>query len=268
MYFGILGPLELRTESGLRTPRGPKLRKILALLILRSNQIVEIDSLVEELWDGDPPRTAVNTLRTHLYHLRGILELESSAATTKEMLVTRPSGYLLHVEENQLDLPRFIQLSDQGRALLRSGRVDEAADTLGLALAQWRGRCLADMPHGRILAAHVSRLTELHISALELRIEADLHLGRHRELIAELRNLTMTHPLNEWFHARLITALHRSGRRGEALLACRALRQILNEELGVEPSPEVQRLQADIVAGHDDRSHLASGPVSIVRAAS
>ena len=259
MFVRVLGPLELHTARGPETPRGPKVRQVLALLVMHANHTVALDSLVEELWDGDPPRTGLSTLRTHLYHLRGVLR--DDAGVARDVLVTRPSGYLLRVPDEQVDARRFLRMGEDGRSLLQAGRVEEAAAALAAALDLWRGRCLPDVAHGRLLAAHVSRLEELRTCALELRVEADLHLGRHQQLVAELRDLTLTHPLNEWFHARLMIALHRSGRRGEALRAFQELRRVLDDELGVEPSPEVQRLQAGILAGREDvgRGPLAGG---------
>jgi DNA-binding SARP family transcriptional activator len=264
VYFGVLGPLELQTGQEIWAPRGPKLKQVLALLILRANQVVGVDSLFEELWGGEPPRTALSALRTHLYHLRQTIEVESSAGTAHQLLVTQPSGYLLQLPGEHLDLQKFMTLTDQGRAFSRVGRLEEAAVSLGRALALWRGRCLVNVPHGRLITAHVSRLTELRTAALQLRIEVDLHLGRHHNVIPELRELTVLHPLDEWFHARLIAALYRSGRRGEALAAFHLLRHVLNDELGVEPSFEVQRLQADILSGREDHGRpelaaLASG---------
>jgi len=252
MYFKVLGPLELRTPRGDGVPRGPKVRQVLALLAMQANRTLEVDALVEELWGCDPPRTAVNTVRTHLYHLRRILEGEEAGVAGTELLVTEHSGYRLQIEPDQLDLHRFQQYTDEGRALWRDGCAEEAADVLGRALALWRGRCLTNIDHGRLLSAHVSRLNEQRIGALQLRIEADLAVGRHHELVAELRDLSMTHQLDEWFHARLMTALQRCGRRGDALRVFSSLRRVLNEELGVEPSPELQRLQGDVLAGRED----------------
>lgn len=251
MNFAVLGPLEVRSRDGVCTPRGPMVRKVLALLVLQAGQVVDVDSLVEELWADEPPATAIGAVRTHLYHLRRILDAESPAA---DLLVTRPSGYLLRVPEDRVDLQLFRRSAERGRALFRSGRLEDAADSLDHALGLWRGRCLADVAHGPLLAAHVRRLTELRSSVLELRIEADLQLGRHRELIPELRDLAAGDPLNEWFHARLMTALARSGRRSEALRVFQNLRRTLNAELGVEPSGEVQRRLAEILAGHEDNA--------------
>lgn len=256
MFVSVLGPLELRTDHGADTPRGPKVRQILALLAMRAGHTVALDSFVAELWDGEPPRSGLTTLRTHLYHLRSALAAGDgsgrSEGIARDLLVTRPSGYLLRLPDEDVDARRFLRLAEEGRARFRAGHAGAAADTLAAALDLWRGPCLQDVVQGRLLAAHASRLEDLRLCALELRIEADLRLGRHHELVGELRDLTASHPLHEWFHARLMVALHRSGRRGEALHAFRALRGVLDEELGLEPSPELQRLHAAILAGRED----------------
>jgi DNA-binding SARP family transcriptional activator len=135
----------------------------------------------------------------------------------------------------------------EGKTLLEEGRPEQASQRLREGLALWRGPALANITPGRLLEGHVAHLEELRIRAIELRIRADSALGRHRELIPELRSLVSAHPLNEWLHGRLIDALHRAGRRGEALMAYRSLRAALNEELGLEPSGELQRLQRQVL---------------------
>ncbi|MDH6125248.1 AfsR/SARP family transcriptional regulator [Kitasatospora sp. GP82] len=253
IHFGVLGALELTADGADCTPRGPKVRKVLALLLLNANRLVSVDALTEELWDGEPPNAALSTVRTHLYHLRRLLaEADpAGAGPADELIVTRPPGYLLRLGDNQLDLQHFGRLVAQGRALIEERRLAEARARLAQALALWRGRPLADVLSGQQLAGHVSRLAELHTEALELRIDVDLRLGRHRELVAELRDLVAAHPLNEWYHARLIDALHRSGRRADALAAVDELRLLLDRELGLEPSPEIRQLQYEILSSHE-----------------
>jgi DNA-binding SARP family transcriptional activator len=248
--FTVLGPLGVRTGPDLHSPRGPKVRKLLALLLLRPGNAVDTSTVAEELWDSNPPRTEMATIRTHVYHLRTLLEEQGSGRNRVALLTTRPGGYALRVDESQLDASVFTQLLDRGRGLLAEGRVDRAAQTLRSALALWQGPALANVAAGRVLSRYVAQLEEQRIRALELRVEADMRMGRHRELIAELRGLVVVHPLNEWFHAQLIDALRRCGRRGEALDAYRNLHDVLDRELGIEPSRELKRLQYEILAAH------------------
>jgi DNA-binding SARP family transcriptional activator len=247
--FGILGPLELQSGQHRYAPRGPKIRKVLALLLTRPNQVVDIDTFVEELWDGAPPRTVTTTIRTHVYHLRRMLAEESGLPFTAGMLVTEPTGYLMRVDAEQLDASMFAIQVERGRRALADDRTVEAAGLLQTALTLWRGPALVDVPRGPVLSRHVTHLSEVRSRALELRIEADLRLGRHRELVAELSGLVAADPLNEWLQARLVDALHRSGRRSEALGRIRQLRRLLADELGLEPSAEIQLLQQQILAG-------------------
>lgn len=247
--FRILGPLEAVGGGVTHRPRGPKVRKLLALLAVRAHDIVEVDTLVEELWDGAPPPTAVSTVRTHIYHLRQELERELGAGAVRDVISTEATGYSLRTAPGRLDLENFTRLYGQGRAELRAGRREKALERLDTALGLWRGRTLSDVGHGRVLAGHAARIEELRVRAQELRIEAAMGLGRHRELVPELRRLVAVDPLNEWLHARLIDALHRCGRRGDALRAFHDVRAVLAEELGLEPSEDLRQLQHHILAG-------------------
>ncbi|MCT9930523.1 AfsR/SARP family transcriptional regulator [Planotetraspora sp. A-T 1434] len=248
LTFSLLGVVQLSQGDEKWFPRGPKARQLLSLLLMRPSQTVSLDTLVEELWDGGPPRTAVQTIRTHVYRLRTMLGREVGLPEAADLLVTEPTGYLLRVSADQGDVGRFRQLIGQGRAHLEQDDPAAAAGVLREALDLWRGSPLTDVPLGPVLAQHVAYLEEIRIRGLELWIDAGMRLGRHRELIADLRELVAAHALNEWFHARLIEALHRSGRRGDALHAVQSLRRVLHDELGVEPSDEVRRLQLAVLA--------------------
>lgn len=241
LRFFVLGPLELHVSGASGTIRGQKLRKLCSMLLLRAGQTVDVPCLTEELWVGETPATAESVLRTHIYNLRRAL------GDAAERLETAPGGYRLHVEPEELDALIFAQLVEEGVRRLRDGSAEPAARILRRALALWRGRVLADLPVGPALAQHVIQLDELRARALESRIEADLQVGRHRAVIPELRVLVATEPLNEWAHARLMEALHHAGHRAEALAAFRAVYRTLDEELGVAPSHELQRLHRDIL---------------------
>jgi SARP family transcriptional regulator, regulator of embCAB operon len=218
------------------TMRGPKLQQLLALLVVRANRIVPVDTLVDELWSETPPRTAVSSVRTHVYHLR------TSVRDIGERLVTEPSGYVLKIDPGRIDSEVFARRVRHAKELLAGERLEEASRTLRAALALWRGQPLASVDTGPVLARHAVQLREARLNALQLRIEADMSLDRHRELIGELKDMVAADPYNEWFHARLIDALNRSGRRREALGVFHTLRTKLSDELGVEPSCEVQRV--------------------------
>jgi DNA-binding SARP family transcriptional activator len=253
MRYRILGTFEVVDGNRICTPTAPKLRRVLALLLLHANNVVTTQSLIEELWADEPPRSALTTVQTYIYQLRKILELREAPAchqaqrVQESILLTKPLGYLLRVQPGELDLSRFGQLVQHGQQALDSGDIECASTALRKALALWRRPALADIETGPLLAAQTAALEEQRMNALELAIEADLRLGRHRELIGELKSLVIEHQLHEWFHAQLMLALHRSGRRAEALEVYQRLRRVLNQELGLEPSSELQRRQRAVL---------------------
>jgi SARP family transcriptional regulator, regulator of embCAB operon len=264
LSFNILGAMEIVCCERVCVPTAPKVRNVLALLLVRANQLVDTDSIIRELWGEKPPRSAVTTTQTYICHLRKKFEQENDSGERGVSLDTVPPGYVLRVPRGHLDADRFAELTARGRSLLEEGRVAEAARLLRDALALWRGPALANVSVGALLSGHVAHLEETRIRALEMRIQADLALGRDRELIPELRALVATYPFNEWFHAQLIDALRRAGRRGEALQAYQHVRNVLNEELGLEPSADLQRLHRAVLTGdaHRDRPPYLS-PVAL-----
>jgi DNA-binding SARP family transcriptional activator len=239
--FKVLGSFEVVNGTRGSTPTAPKLRQILVLLLLHANQVVHIDFLIEELWGDNPPSSAVTTAQTYIYQLRKLIARDRLADPGAELLVTRQTGYLMRLKSEQLDANVFQRLAREGCEHLAKDRPAEAARVLRRALDMWTGPALADIVQGRVLRARVISLEEERLRVLELCIQAELLLGRHRELIGELRSLVTRHPLNEWFHGRLIDALNLAGRRSEALQAYQDIRFILNDELGLEPGPELQR---------------------------
>lgn len=222
-------------------------RQVLALLAVQTNRLVPVASLIEELWGDNIPKSAESTVRGYVYQLRRMLISEGFQASGEELLITRPPGYLLRIPEHALDAQIFERLAADGRAELAAGRSQRASDLLRRALGLWTGRALANVTQGRTLQAHAVSLEEQRLRALELRIEADLELDRHRDVIAELRGIVATDPLNEWFHGQLIVALARSGRRLEALQTYENVRTLLRRELGLEPSPFLQRLRHELL---------------------
>lgn len=246
--FRLLGPIEVILADGrVIEPSSEKICKVLAILSLRQ-EVTSVELLVRELWDDKPPRSALTTLQTYVYHTRRMFERESLTRDGKPLLVTRPPGYELRVEVDEVDATQFEHSVARGRSLLDAGQAADAARILREALALWRGPALANISGGDVLRGHISHLEELRIRALELRIEADRALGRRRDLIPELRALVVAYPLNEWFHCQLIHELRHGGRRAEALQAYQDLRRILDEELGLEPMAEVRRLHLDLLA--------------------
>ncbi|MFC4535003.1 AfsR/SARP family transcriptional regulator [Sphaerisporangium dianthi] len=254
--FGVLGSLELRSDGGVRSPKGPKARQVLALLLLRVNEVVDVETLAEELWDVNRSRGGVGAIRTHVYNLRSSLAADETTREAADMLMTESTGYVLRMEPERLDATMFAEFVAEGRDLLNAGMPEKAAQVLREGLDMWRGRALANVSPGPVLSRHLTYLQEIRYRAIELRLEADMLLGRHRELVAELRSLIAVCPLNEWYHTRLIEVLFRSGRRGEALMAFHDLRRVLDQELGLEPSADARRLQQEILSSDTDRNPM------------
>lgn len=221
---------------------------MLGLLLVR-DEITSVDLLIQELWGDEPPRSALTTLQTYIYHARRMFDQEGFAVEGRNLLVTCPPGYQLLVDPSEVDVKVFERLVHQGRDLLDQGKPETATVRLKEALDLWHGPALANITAGDVLKGYVTHLDEMRIRALELRIEAEKKLGRTRELIPELRALVTAYPLNEWFHGQLIDALFLSGRRAEALRAYQDLRKILDEQLGIEPTPELQLLQLQVLGG-------------------
>jgi DNA-binding SARP family transcriptional activator len=243
LRFNVLGSLEVITDNGESIPLGAsKISQVLALLVARAGEIVSVDTLVEELWRDQPPRSALTTLQTYVYHARRKFAHHRLTNPERDVVLTRSPGYLLDASVDETDASMFERLLRRGTERLQSGHPDEANTVLHEALALFRGTAFASVSMGDILSAHAAHLEELRTRAIELRIEAQARLGRHRELVPELQSLVITRPLNEWFYGQLMVALHRSGRRAEALDVYQRLHRILRDQLGVEPTVEIQRL--------------------------
>jgi DNA-binding SARP family transcriptional activator len=260
MEFRILGPLEV-DDRGRRLPlRGPRQRALLASLLLRAGEIVPEDRLLDEVWRGEPPPSGGAALRVRISQLRKAL----AAAGSPAALATRSPGYVLDVDPGQVDALRFERLLDEGRAALAAGDAAAAAATLREALGLWRGPPLPELADEPFAAGEIGRLEGLRLEAVEERIEADLQLGRHRELAAELEELASEHPFRERLCAQLMLALYRSGRQAEALAAYRAARTVHVEELGIEPTRRLQELEQAILRQDpslDAPAPAAAGPV-------
>jgi len=239
MEFRILGPLEVWDRGGEVSLGGPKPRALLAALLLHPNEVVSADRLIDELWGTDSPENAPDALRVNVSRVR--------KALPQDVLATRSPGYLIRVEPGELDVHRFERLVDEARSLLARGLAAEASTRLHEALALWRGPALAEFAYESFAQAAIARLKEIRLAAVELRIDADLTLGRHDELVGELESLVAEHPLRERLRICLMTALYRSGRQAEALDAYQDARRALVDGLGIEPSPALQELERRIL---------------------
>jgi predicted ATPase/DNA-binding SARP family transcriptional activator len=245
--FRILGPLEvLDGDRGLALG-GIKQRALLAVLLLHVNEVVSSDLLIAALWGDEPLEDAPGALQVAVSRLRRTLDPGRRSGQPSELLITQSPGYALRLKRGELDLERFEDAAAAGREALAAGDAARAADTLNRALALWRGPPLADFSYESFAQAEIGRLEELRLSVLEDRIAADLELGRHANLVAELRELAEHHPVRERVRGQLMLALYRSGRQAEALEAFREARGSLVDELGIEPDPALQRLHALIL---------------------
>ena len=239
MEFGILGPLEVREGERTIALGSSQQRTVLATLLLSANRPVSVDRLIEALWGNEPPGSASAVLKNRVSQLRKLL--------APVELSTEPSGYLLRIGLDELDLNRFERLTREGRDALAAGHLAVAASSFAEALALWRGPALADFAYEEFAQAEIGRLEELRLATLEERLEADQPGGRAAELVPELEALCEEHPLRERLRKQLMLALDRSGRQADALEAYQAARQVLIEGLGIEPSPELKDLHQQIL---------------------
>lgn len=237
-------------ENRLATPSAAKQRQILALLSLNSGRVVTVSALIEELWGDYPPRTAVATLQNYILQLRNrIASAMPRPPAVKQILSTSHGGYLLAENSCLTDVDEFGRLAARGREAAERGDHRLASEQLGDALELWRGPALADMPTGRLLELEATSLEENRLGVIERRIEEDLALHRHADLIGELTALSARNPMNENFCALLMTSLYRSGHVARSLEAFQRLRSVLREELGVDPGPRLQRLHQAMLCG-------------------
>jgi DNA-binding SARP family transcriptional activator len=241
--FRILGPLEVWHEGSPVPVRGSKQRALLAVLLLHANEVVSTDRLMDVLWGADPPDATA--LRVRVSQLR-------KALGSRGEIVTQAPGYLLRVELGAVDLNRFEQLV----ASAAGQEPEVAAERLREALALWRGRPLPEFEYDDFAQPAIARLEELRLAAIEKRIDADLALGRHSEVIPELEALVKAHPLREASVRQLMLALYRAGRQADALALYRACRARFVEELGLEPTPALQELETSILR-HDPALDVA-----------
>jgi DNA-binding SARP family transcriptional activator/DNA-binding beta-propeller fold protein YncE len=246
LEFRLLGPLEVWREGRPLRLSGERQRALLALLLLHANEVVPRERLIEELFGGESS-TSANALQVGVSRLRGQLANGRSSNGQGGVVVTRPPGYVLRIDPEQLDVTRFERLLTHGRRALAEGDAVSAAASLREALALWRGPPLADLALLDFAQAEIRRLEELRLGAVMERIEADLALGRAAEVIPELEGLVHANPLQERLRGQLMLGLYRSGRQADALEVYRQTREMLRDELGLEPSKALQELERSIL---------------------
>ncbi len=254
MRFSILGPLEAHEGSRPVAVGGGRQRALLALLLVRAGEVVSRDRLIDALWNGTPTAGASQSLDTYISRLRRAFR----DAGVEGIIETRPPGYVLRADD--VDGTRFEELLRDGRAALAGDEPARASDLLREAHALWRGDAYAEVRDEPWARGEVDRLEALRLSAIENRIDADLELGRHMALVPEIELLATHHPRRERFVAQLMLSLYRCGRQADALAAYRAARRSLVEELGIEPGPELRRLEAAVLA-QDPALERPAGPV-------
>lgn len=247
MQFRVLGPLRVFRDGEEVELGRPRERGLLALFLINANQVVSVEGLVDELWAGDPPKQARRSLHVYVSRLRANLR----GPDGESGLVTQRPGYVLRVDAGQVDAEEFERLVAEGRKRLRDGDQEGAAEQLSRALDLWRGSPFADLAAEPFLRAEISRLEGLRLEAVEDRVQAQLALGRHREVVEELSQLVGEHPYREPVWGLLAQSLHRSGRQHDARRTLRRARRILMTDLGVRPSPILRRAEAEIFGGSD-----------------
>jgi DNA-binding SARP family transcriptional activator len=244
MRFGILGPFVVADDGGRELALGgPKQRAVLAILLVHAGQPVSVDRLIDELWGEDAPAAALKTIQVYVSNLRKVLD--------KGTLLTRGGGYVLEIGPDDIDAARFQTLHARGRDALRAGDPQSAAKRLREALAMWRGPALSDFVYERFAEGEIARLEDARLAALEDHVDAELALGEHAVLVAELEALVREHPVRERLCGQLMLALYRSGRQADALDVYRRARELLGEQLGLRPGAALRELQLGILNQDD-----------------
>ncbi len=248
MRYGVLGPFEVHDDDRVLDLGRPKQRAVLAMLLLDANQVVPLDRLIDLLWGDERPARSTLSLQVYVSNLRRVLEPDRPRHSLSKLLLTRPPGYVLRVGQEESDAARFENLADRGRRLLDEGRHIPARSALEEALALWRGDALAEFANERFALSAIARWDGLRLLAMEDLLQAELALGAHAPAIATLEGLVGRFPLRERLWGLLMVALYRNGRQGDALRAIANARATLMEKLGVDPGPELVRLESDILA--------------------
>jgi DNA-binding SARP family transcriptional activator len=243
MDFRMLGPFEVWDDGSPVSLGGRRQRAVLALLAIHAGEVLSMDRIVEEIWAGDSPPSAARTVHSYVSRLRSSLRSGRPTEPRSDILISQDPGYVLTIDPSWVDAVRFERGVAQASASLGSGDPEKANSELQEALALWRGTALADFAFESFATRESERLSERRLEAIELRIDTDLALVRHSQLVAELESLVVSHPMRERFWAQLMVALYRSGRQSDALAVYSRVRRMLIDELGIEPGPELRRLE-------------------------
>jgi DNA-binding SARP family transcriptional activator len=249
--INVLGAFEVTIGGTSVVPTASKPRQLLAMLALNVGRVVTSAALMEELWGDSAPRSAVRTLQTYVLHVRKLIRdaLPDDREAAQKIVVTKHTGYLLAAEPERVDALRYERVAAAGRAAGAAGDYPRAERLLSAALALWRGPVLVDVAAGPQLEIEATRLAESRLSDLTLRIDTDLVLGRHQQLLGELAALCAQHPYMENLRAQYMLALYRSGRPGQALEVYHQALETMRDQLGVDPSPRLQQLHQAILTG-------------------
>lgn len=253
MRYELLGPLRVVDGEDRTSISARKIETVLALLLIRSDQVVLPNQLMTEIWGDHPPRRATAGLHVYISQLRKFLHRPDRP---ENPVVTQSPGYLLRQGHDELDFHLFLRHVDQGRSRLREQHYEDACDRFERALRLWRGPVLGDI-RGPIIDGFVAWLVEVRMECLELSSEAQLRMGRHRELVGWLYSLTAEYPLRETFYRQLMLALYRSERQADALKVYEKARRVLITELGLEPCRALRELQQAILVD-DERLELVA----------
>lgn len=262
MEYRVLGPVEARRD-GDAIALGRRAQMLLALLLIHANQVVSTDRIIDELWGDDPGRDPQNALWVVVSRLRGVLDPDREKRTDGSVLITQHPGYRLVVDDESVDARQFERLAFEGRRI-RADDSERAAAVLGEALGLWRGHAFESFTYEPFAAAEIARLEALRLDAVEDRMEAEFALGRARDLVAPLEGLVREHPSRQRLVGQLMRALHLSERQGEALRLFKETKARLAEDQGLDPSPELVRLEEQILLDDPELRRHSGGPVTTV----
>jgi DNA-binding response OmpR family regulator len=259
--FRLLGQVEVWRDGNRVEMGGPKQRAVLTALLVRAGRVVSLDQLIDDLWPVDPPARAAATVQVFVSNLRRALEPDRPRGTPASLLVTSTPGYVLRAEPGAIDAHEFVRLAEEGRLALDDDDPELAAELLARAGALWRGAALADVVDAPFAQAEAARLEELRLCCAEDRVDAELSLGRHTAVVAELEQRVSEYPLRERPRAQLMLALYRSGRQADALATYQAGRRVLRDELGLEPGAPLKALQHAVLCHDADLAWEPPEPV-------